>query len=37
VRRTMWSLLEGVGAEMVRLGKCMAQLAGPSLFEDPED
>jgi hypothetical protein len=32
VRRTGWSVLEGVGAEVFRLGKSMAQLAGLNLF-----
>jgi hypothetical protein len=37
VRRTSWSVLEGVGAEVFRLGKSMAQLAGLNLFDDTEN
>jgi hypothetical protein len=36
VRRTTWSILEGVGAEVFRLGKSMAQLAGIRRFEETE-
>src|SRR5262245_8944073 len=36
VRRTTWSVLEGVGAKVFRLGKCMAHLAGLKRFRDTE-
>ena len=37
VRRTTWSVLDGVGAEVFHLGKCMAHLAGLRRFEDTEN
>jgi hypothetical protein len=33
-RRTSWSVLEGIGAEVFRLGKCLGHLAGLSVFEE---
>jgi hypothetical protein len=36
VRRSTWSVLEGHGSEVFRLGKAMARLAGVALFQDPE-
>jgi hypothetical protein len=33
VRRTTWNVLEGVGAEVFRLGRFMAQIAGLSVSE----
>jgi hypothetical protein len=34
VRRASWSVPEGIGAEISRLGKCMGHLAGLSVFEE---
>jgi hypothetical protein len=34
VRRTTWSVLEGIGAEVFRLGKCLGHLAELSVFEE---
>jgi hypothetical protein len=36
VRRSTWSVLEGNGSEVFRLGKSMARLAGATRFQDPE-
>jgi hypothetical protein len=37
VGRTSWSVLEGVGAEVFRLGRSMTQLAGLDLFDKTEN
>ena len=37
VRRTTWSVFDGVGSEVFHLGKCMAHLAGLSHFDDVEN
>jgi hypothetical protein len=36
VRRSTWSILEGEGAEVFRVGKSLARLAGIARFEDTE-
>jgi len=36
VRRTRWSILDGVGDDVFRLGKSLAKLAGVSLRDDAE-
>jgi len=37
VRRTSWTVLDGVGSEVFRLGRCMVQFAGLNLSEDTEN
>jgi hypothetical protein len=36
VRRTTWSILEGEGAEVFRVGESMARLAGVTRFQFPQ-